>query len=202
MGRLLPEPAAGRSRSRSSPNARVQIEDVTHNSPTRHRLAILTAAPKGPRLDWLIEKCTELGVDELILAEFERSVVRLASHSAARYARATIEATKQCGRAWLPELRCGEPLQDAVRRQDGRILVCDPSRAGQSLVNFLTRAAVPDRLAVVVGPEGGLSPTEQAWLAEHQAVPVRLSSTILRIETAAAAVAAVWAAVRCDAESG
>jgi 16S rRNA (uracil1498-N3)-methyltransferase len=177
----------------------VQVDDITRIAPDPRRLTLLTAAPKGPRLDWLIEKCTELGVATLILAEFERSVVRLAPSASARHMRTTVEASKQCGRLWLPELRCGESLREAIGHPDEQLLVCDPSPHGRSLANHLWSSVVPERVTVVVGPEGGIAPAEQDWLSQRGAVPVRLSDTILRIETAAAAVAAVWAAFRCDA---
>src|SRR5262245_79128 len=54
---------------------RVTVDRVDHAPPPVARLTLIIAAPKGPRLDWMVEKCTELGVSRIALADFERSVV-------------------------------------------------------------------------------------------------------------------------------
>ncbi len=85
-----------------------QVHRVNALTPALRSLTLIVAGCKGPRLRWMVEKCTELGVSELCLAEFERSVVRVSEGHAQKLRTTAIEACKQCGRASLPEIRCGE----------------------------------------------------------------------------------------------
>ncbi len=237
-----------------------RIEAVQRVSPGPP-LTLIVAACKGDRLDWLIEKCTELGAARFVLTDFERSVVRTGPQHVSRLLRTAIEACKQSRRAWLPRIEISADLQsavavglaplpqnpaeampahgaaseskqtsDSVRNQAtpaagalprvtaalDRLFVAEVG-AAQSLSDALATevrremptntatvsshapatAATPALvapLAVVIGPEGGLTPAESAWLRVQGAQPVRLGPYVLRVETAAIAVAAAVAA--------
>jgi hypothetical protein len=78
-------------------------------------LTLLVAACKGPRLDFLVEKCTELGVTRLVLTEFTRGVVHIGRRHAEKLRRTAIAAGKQCGRSWLPEIEAEMDLPAALR---------------------------------------------------------------------------------------
>ncbi|MCG3127492.1 MAG: Ribosomal RNA small subunit methyltransferase E [Phycisphaerae bacterium] len=159
-------------------------------------LELIVAGCKGPRLNWLVEKCVELDVQRITLAEFERSVVRVGDSHLEKLHRAAIEACKQCGRAHLPELSAGRTLAEAVRAcQDHTLLVADPDERAVPLATWLhTHPAANRRLAAVVGPEGGLTPDESALLRDAGGHFVRLGPHILRVETAAVSIAANAAA--------
>ncbi|MFN0138400.1 MAG: RsmE family RNA methyltransferase, partial [Phycisphaerae bacterium] len=109
LGVLEPQPASGR---KAAPRAVVRVERVELVAPPSNPLTLIVAAPKGPRLDWLVEKCTELGVSRLVLAEFERSVVRVGEGVIERQRRRSAEACKQCERAWALEIEGGGTLSD------------------------------------------------------------------------------------------
>lgn len=171
------------------------IEAIEEVSRPRAELTLIVAACKGPRLDWLIEKCTELGVSRIVLAEFERSVVRCGPRHVEKLRRTAIEASKQCRRAWLPEIAAGLSLAEAVAPCDGiPLLIAHPEPSAAALPDWLARHASERKLSAVVGPEGGLTPTEIVFLRSAGAVEVRLAETVLRVETAAAAIAACWGA--------
>ncbi len=147
-------------------------------------LTVVVAAPKGERLADLVRMLTELGVGRiapLICARGER-----VPGNNERLTRIAAEALKQSRRARLPIV--AEPLTVAEAATLGqRLVVLDP----------LGAAPVPGPVLptmLVVGPEGGLTPEELATLAAAGAVATRLAGPILRIETAAVAAAAVWAA--------
>jgi 16S rRNA (uracil1498-N3)-methyltransferase len=151
-------------------------------------LVLASAAPKADRLDWLVEKATELGVARLILLVSERSVVEPGPGKIARLERTVIEASKQCGRA--------------------RLMVIDPLTRWSSVVDSfaesprfladaqgispLQLAEIPRGQAVIlaVGPEGGFTPAERDQAKNAGWVFVQLSVNTLRIETAAVAGAA------------
>ncbi len=191
-------PASGApARSRRGDNAvRVAVTDLRECARPACSLTLLVAACKGPRLDWLVEKCTELGVSRLVLTRFEHSVVHPGPQHIARLRRTTIEACKQCGRAWLPVIDGGIALADALARVSGStLLVAHPDADAAPLGPWIAaHQAQPGNLAVVIGPEGGLSSAELAALQSAGGQLVRLAQHTLRIETAALAVAAVWAA--------
>jgi 16S rRNA (uracil1498-N3)-methyltransferase len=200
-GKLLRNDAddttARRSKRRGgSAGARVEIAHVLSSEREARRLTLIVGACKGQRLDWLVEKCTELGVTRLELARFERTVVKPGDVRVGKLDRTAIEACRQSERAWLPEITAGRPLSEIVEDLgDAALLVADPDEAGLPLATWLhghPKAAA--NLACVIGPEGGISPVEIALLRERGAVFIRLAENILRVETAAIAVAANWAA--------
>jgi 16S rRNA (uracil1498-N3)-methyltransferase len=176
------------------------VQNISEFPAPHPELTLIVAPCKGPRLDWLVEKCTELGVTRLLLAEFARSVVHIHPPHLSKLRRITIEACKQCGRAWLPELEAGMELASAAQAAAarGRLLIADPAGTAPHLGERLAQHR-PDfgHLAVVIGPEGGIAPEELALLANVGGQPVRLAKDILRVETACLATAAIWANLAC-----
>jgi 16S rRNA (uracil1498-N3)-methyltransferase len=163
------------------------------------RLVVAFALTKGAKPDLAVQKLTELGVDAVIMLSTRRSVPRWdesrAEAAVARLHRIAREAAAQCRRARLPEIQGMRPLTE-LRGRPGLVLA-DP--AGEE----------PGRLppppggewVLVVGPEGGLDPDEEAAVrspAPGGEVPVRLrlGAHVLRAETAAIAGAAVLATRR------
>ncbi|HEU0100132.1 MAG TPA: 16S rRNA (uracil(1498)-N(3))-methyltransferase [Allosphingosinicella sp.] len=149
-------------------------------------LWLLFAPIKRGRIDWLVEKATELGVARLVPVVTRRTVVerlnleRLRAH--------IVEAAEQCERTALPEL--AEPLRLGALLADWpaerSLLFADESGGGP-----LT--AEPGPAAILVGPEGGFTAEERAAIrALPQARPVSLGPRILRADTAALAAVALW----------
>jgi 16S rRNA (uracil1498-N3)-methyltransferase len=152
-----------------------------------------SALPKGDRLDFLIEKLTELGLSRFVPLVTERSVVRPKESSVEKYERMVIEASKQCGRNKLMQIDPPQTWNQFVQRRDlpATRLILHPS-GERSL-----REELPGECVIAVGPEGGFTAAEanaSGWQA------VRLGNTILRIETAAIA-AATLAAINCGSPS-
>ncbi len=200
-GTLLPADAetnisAGRKpRRHGTPRVIVEVEHIEDMPPASRTLTLLVAGCKGPRLAWLVEKCTELGVTRIVLADFERSVVRAGEAHVEKLRRTAIEACKQCGRAWLPEITAGDTLPQFLTRDvPPALLLADPGAEAQPLAVWLAQHAGLAHVAVVIGPEGGLTPAEIELCAHYGAARVRLAEHVLRVETAALAVAANWAA--------
>ena len=167
--------------------------------PQQRRIIIAAAVARGERFDWLVAKCTELGVDRICPILFERTVKRTAAPKATqRYARVALAAAKQCGRLFLPALdppTCLTDLLDQLHRHYPAALLLtgsfDPAAPP------LTQVQTADRdVAAFVGPEGGLTDQEENLLSRHAAQPVRLTDTVLRVETAAVAFASVLATRR------
>ncbi|MGH7425123.1 MAG: RsmE family RNA methyltransferase [Candidatus Methylomirabilales bacterium] len=170
-------------------------------------IAVFQALAKGEKVDLAIRKLVEVGVDEIVVYLAGRSVPRwdLAKASQALHRWETIarEAAKQARRAWLPRVRGPLVLEDAAGAVEGwPCLLADPG-ASQPLhsalrslsdppSNSLSKGGqAPERMALVVGPEGGLAPEEAAAFAGRGATLVSLGEQILRTETAGLVGAAV-----------
>lgn len=207
-GRLLgPAPtgsgdaAGGRSKKgKGSAEIRVELIEVQAHDAPKPKLTLLCAAPKGPRLSWLIEKCTELGADRITLVKFARSVAQPDEESADKLTRTALEACKQSRRAWIPAVSAGQLFESALGElKEQRLLVADPAGAHRLVDEFGPESASGDGArdtTIVIGPEGGLTEEELELLASAGANNVTLGPAILRIETAAAAVATLWSAWR------
>jgi len=156
-------------------------------------LWLAVAPPRPSRLDWLVEKAAELGVARLILLETEYANRPVSPSRVLRLQRKAHEALLQCRRLHALIVEPGIPLEQlAEARADADLWVAAPPPDGASAEDQASWPAAPtDRpLLVVVGPEGGLAPDESAWLASQGAYPVSLGSGVLRVETAALAIAA------------
>jgi 16S rRNA (uracil1498-N3)-methyltransferase len=158
-------------------------------------LTLAVALPKGERQKWLIEKATELGVTRLVPLITERGVAQPVDAALDRLRRAVIEASKQCGRNRLMEIGAPAAAPDffAAAKQTPVRLIAEPSGKPFSGLDI----AQSDELIAAVGPEGGFTPAELAAANTEGWQSVALGSRILRVETAAIALAA-WAATRDD----
>lgn len=168
-------------------------------------LTVGVSLPKGDRQKWLVEKLTELGVTELVPLVTERGVAQPTDNALDRLQRSAIEAAKQCGRnrlmriagplAWGAWVAHGwleqsvAPPQAHAPAKSVRRLVAHP--AGRPLVEL--DVAVPQPTILAVGPEGGLTDDEIVAAEAAAWQTVDLGPRILRVETAAVALAAVVA---------
>jgi len=156
-------------------------------------LLLIQGMPKGDKLEWVLQKGTELGATRFLPADTVRAVVKLepkrAQERVKRWAKIVEEAARQCGRADVPEVDAPRPLLDAVAAlpQGTSVLVLDEEEKARPLSRAVADVAPGAPLALVVGPEGGLSREEVQALVSRGAVPVTLGARILRTETAALA---------------
>ena len=171
----------------------VTLEVVERREINREPRVVLTLAvalPKGERQKWLVEKLTELGAARLVPLITERGVAQPVDAAIARLSRAVIEASKQCGRNRLMEIAPPrEALEYFAADSPGTKLIAEPG--GEQLGSL---AQDVTQLVVAIGPEGGFTPAELKVALENQWRPVSLGRSILRIETAAIAIAA-WSAL-------
>ncbi len=144
-------------------------------------ITIAAAIPKGDRLDWMVQKVTELGVDRLVLLHADRSVVRWkpdrVEHQLVRLQRIADEALRQSRRVFRLSIDAPVVAADVL----GDYVVAEPG--GRALHRGDT--------AVAIGPEGGWSAAELAAARDH----IDLGATVLRTETAAVAVSALCVAI-------
>ena len=159
------------------------------------QITLAVALPKGDRQRWLVEKATELGVARLVPLITARSVAQPVAAALARLRRTVIEASKQCGRNRLMEI--GEPAAfgNYVHQAatDAERWIAQPRDAAGD--EHHVRLAMHSReLIFAIGPEGGFTDDEVRAALDAGFSALDLGSRILRVETAAIAVAA-WAAL-------
>ncbi|HSB87434.1 MAG TPA: RsmE family RNA methyltransferase [Ilumatobacteraceae bacterium] len=158
----------------------LQLDSDAVSEPRPARSVVLSAIPKGERVEWMVQKLTELGVTAIGFVDCARSVVRWdperATRQLVRLRRIAREAAMQSRRVWLPEVDHVGSFVDAAKRACAAL--ADPDGA---------RRIDADVDTIVIGPEGGFTPDELAIVAKR----VALSANVLRIETAAVAAAAM-----------
>ncbi len=160
-------------------------------------LTLLCAVPRGPRMDFLVQKTSELGVARILPVVTERSVARPDAEAGkrARWEKIAREAARQCGRADLPAVDPPVALADALADPGlpaRRLALFEQERA-RSLRTALT-GAEPEPTALLIGPEGGFAPAELVVARAAGFEAVGLGARILRVETAAIVAVALTAA--------
>jgi len=169
---------------------------------SRRTVHLAVGVPANERMDWLLEKATELGVASITPLMAERSVLRLKGERAgkklAHWRGVAIAACEQCGRNRLPLIHEVASLGDWVAALPAptpaapRLLLS--LRAGtQPLAQVLAACDHTAAVTVLSGPEGGLSPAEETAALAAGFVPVTLGPRVLRAETAPLAVLALCA---------
>ncbi len=176
----------------------IQRREVSHPRQTG-RIVIAASMAKGDRFEWLLEKCTELGVDRITPLVFERTVKRPSGENIlTRYQTLAAEAAKQCKRIFLPAIDPPLPFPESLERFQNeypRARLLYGSISGVPIAKLRMDWTASDCIAYI-GPEGDFTEDELAMLQSLPADPVRLASTVLRVETAALAMASCLTAMR------
>jgi 16S rRNA (uracil1498-N3)-methyltransferase len=173
------------------------------NAPEREsalRITLGQGIARGEKMDWILQKATELGVARIVPLVAERTEVKLDAERAERrlahWEAVLASACEQCGRNRLPELARPMKLADwaaSLGDEAGLRLALDPHGDANA------RDVVPSmHVTLVVGPEGGLSAQDLAALAQAGFRGLRLGPRILRTETAGLAAMAALQAIHGD----
>lgn len=168
---------------------------VSQTDPPPARLTLGQAIPKGKNMDLIIQKATELGAAKIIPLLSERTVVQLDAadleKKREKWQRVAIEACKQCGQNWLPEVATPLTIDQFTKKTgDDFRLVAAISPSAQSLKAILNEYSEendsrPVAATLMVGPEGDFTPAEVSTAIGAGFVPLSLGPIILRSETAA-----------------
>lgn len=175
----------------------IAARPVANESPLR--ITLLQGIARGDKMDWILQKATELGVARILPVDSERSEVKLdaarAQKRLAHWREVVVSACEQSGRAVVPDVLAPQPLAQAAPFQEGRGLLLDPQ--GTSSLATLGGQAF-DACTLAIGPEGGWSPRDRGQLDAAGYEGMRLGPRILRTETAGIAAVAALQAWRGD----
>jgi 16S rRNA (uracil1498-N3)-methyltransferase len=158
--------------------------------PPRLSVTLLQGLPKFDKFDQIVQKTTELGVSEIVPVLCPRSVPRLnrdvSLKRVSRWQRIANEASKQCGRIYLPKVKEITEFKECCTELNFDVsLILWEEERHIGLKSILKQNAHAERIGLFVGPEGGFSSDEVDIATAAGAIPVTLGSNILRTETAA-----------------
>jgi 16S rRNA (uracil1498-N3)-methyltransferase len=181
--------------------------------PLRCRIVLGQAIPKGKNMELIVQKAVEIGAAEITPIISDRTIVQVDSESAAqkqvRWQQIAIEAAKQCGQNWLPQVHAPQRLNDffgvearvptrtandlrlgtAAPTPDLRLigsLQPDAQHLKKILADYWSEHQKrPRSVLMLIGPEGDFTPAELALARRHGCRPITLGPIILRVETAA-----------------
>lgn len=186
----------GRLLYRTKKLAQIELGSELKNLPAkelRREIHILQGLPEGDKLDWVLEKCTEMGATGFLPVQAARSVVKLNPERAEKkrkhWQKVLESAANQCEREILPELQATTGLREAINtwragKEECVVLLFTP-QANSTLKHWVDRQQKGNGppVLICIGPEGGWTEDEIALCQELGAVKLNFSPRILRTET-------------------
>jgi 16S rRNA (uracil1498-N3)-methyltransferase len=175
----------------------IQLRKLTEaqTPPLRCRITLGQAIPKGKNMDLIVQKAVEIGASEIAPILSDRTVVRLDEESAvskqAKWQTGAIEAAKQCGQNWLPQVRVPQTMSQFFQ-EHGRFdlqligsLQSDAVHLKKILADYSAEHGDrPTSVLMLVGPEGDFTPAELSLARSQGCRPITLGPIVLRVETA------------------
>lgn len=179
-----------------------QVREKLDPRPATVTLHLAAALIKFDHFEWMIEKATELGVSSIrpvIAVRSEKGLDRAADKRMERWRRIALEASQQARRDRLPSIELPAPLREVAARTSTCSLFFD-EEGGTPVLNALPPVrSARDEVTLLIGPEGGWTEAERAWILSNGWTRASLGPLVLRAETAAisalAVVSAAWHAV-------
>jgi 16S rRNA (uracil1498-N3)-methyltransferase len=175
----------------------IQLRKLTEaqTPPLRCQITLGQAIPKGKNMDLIVQKAVEIGAAEIAPILSDRTIVRLDEESAAskqaKWQTVAIEAAKQCGQNWLPQVHVPQTMSQFFqqhRRFDLQLigsLQSDAVHLKRILAEYFTEQGDrPTSVLMLVGPEGDFTPAELSLARSQGCRPITLGPIVLRVETA------------------
>ncbi len=178
----------------------LEVSNVTpldHHPEATLQVTLYQGFARGDKLEWIVQKGTELGLVRLVPMVTAHSQVRLAeagSHKITRWQEIARQATRQSGRVRVPDIASPVTFEQAVaeaRQADVAVMPFEHADRAHGWKAQLAQVPQPVTVALLVGPEGGFSEAEVALARSSGILPVSLGPRILRSETAGLAVLAM-----------
>ena len=161
------------------------LESIRVNRESKVSITLLQGLPKGDKMDLIVEKATEMGVNTIVPVMTERSQVRK-TRKLKRWQRIAIESSKQCGRVKPPRIDEEKKFKEAIKCNSNiglRLIFYENTKV--SLREFIRiYTEVPKNIVLFIGPEGGFSKDEVDLALKSGFVPLSLGPRIFRTETA------------------
>lgn len=160
-----------------------KLETETNLEP---KIRLILPFLKEQKMDLILQKGTELGIDEFIFIETERTIVKVEDKKEQskldRWSRICKEASEQSMRLDIPNVKI-ERNKEALESLDGLKLLCSTQEKDKTIKNLLKNTRNYDKINIMIGPEGGFSLKEEIYFEKKGFTKVSLGSQIMRVET-------------------
>ncbi len=171
------------------------VDELSSSAEPIVKVVLVQGLPKGDKMDWVVQKATELGVSEIVPLACQHSVVRYDAGKAAqkvnRWQKVASEAAAQADRLIIPRVwqiqQLSELMADVAFKQGIHLVADENSDLSLKQVLREVTSLPPERIVIYIGPEGSFSDSERI-LMNNLAKPVSLGQRILRTETAGLAL--------------
>jgi 16S rRNA (uracil1498-N3)-methyltransferase len=180
---------------------RVSIEVLKKNRiPEKAvKISLFQALPKATKMDFIVQKATELGADRIISFQSTRTVPRLSQDKArgkiSRWRSIAQEASRQCGRADIPEIKGIVSFEEMLACSEGQSLkiIFWEEESKRNIKEILRdeKYAEANDISVVIGPEGGFAREEIERAADKGFISATMGKNILKVETAVLAILSI-----------
>ena len=173
-------------------------EQIKSDTEADIEVTLVQGLPKASKMDYIIQKTTELGIKRIIPCALSRCVVKLENRKAEekkteRWRKISEEAAKQSGRGIIPEICTPHSLDEAIAKMKDYDIVFVPYECERenNIKSVLTSVKNPKKVGFIIGPEGGFDTAEIEKIRNSGIKTVTLGKRILRTETAGEAVLAM-----------
>lgn len=184
----------------SSESVEARIEDVRRClSEPEYKITLYQACPKSDKMDTIVQKAVELGVNEVVAFLSDRCIARYDAKDfekkCARWQKIALEAAKQSGRGYVPNVRWLADLKSVIAeaKENGEPFMCYEDEEKITLKQFLVERKDKNSFSFIIGSEGGFSSKEAEICRENGVYTVGLGQRILRTETASGYVLSCFA---------
>lgn len=164
------------------------IKQTACEAEPKVQVTLYQGLPKQGKMEWIIEKCTEMGVSSIVPVQMERSVVRLTTEQAEkkliRWRKTAEAAAKQCGRGKIPTILMPVTPAELAQQTLPEFLLLPYEEERAEGVRRALCGSKAQTAGIFIGPEGGFAPEEVDLLKKLGAQSVTLGRRILRTETA------------------
>lgn len=165
------------------------IKTVADNPELNINVTIVQSLVKEQKMDFIIQKATELGVNEIIPYEATRSVVKVNGNQTKkidRWQKIAKEASEQSKRIKIPKINQIITINELIKLDNYNVkILCTVGENVKNIKNILSNIKTNDTMLIVVGPEGGFTKQEEEQMIKNGFITVSLGDTVLRTETVA-----------------
>jgi 16S rRNA (uracil1498-N3)-methyltransferase len=163
------------------------INSAKSEAELKTKIILAQSLPKSKKMDFIVQKCTELGVSEIIPVVSERSVAK--GEKSGRWQKIAKEAAEQSGRALIPKISALTDFQSLLKKKNEFDLALIPWELEKTnKLKAILQNSSPKNIIILIGPEGGFSSQEIEQAKAAGFIPVSLGKRILRAETAGLAI--------------
>ena len=164
-----------------------KVEEIKQDSELDCQVTIVQSLVKEQKMDFILQKCCELGVSKIIPLNTKRSIVKLDSKETKkieRWNKILKEASEQSKRVVIPTVSNICSIEDLVKEDYDIKILCTVNELSNDIKKVLSKDLNGARIVIVIGPEGGFEKEEEQTLIANGYVPTSLGKRVLRTETA------------------